>query len=106
MSGPYALVAVARYPSRICVAASFYGAWLIGDDNESSHLNWAKVTRELYTFGTENDELCPTVIVKTLDGLFYQAKNKGELEIQMGVHHGFAFPQRWCYDKAGAARHW
>jgi carboxymethylenebutenolidase len=23
-----------------------------------------------------------------------------------GVHHGFAFPQRWCYDKAAAERHW
>jgi carboxymethylenebutenolidase len=24
----------------------------------------------------------------------------------MGVHHGFAFPQRWCYDKLAAERHW
>jgi len=23
-----------------------------------------------------------------------------------GVHHGFAFPQRWCYDKPAAERHW
>jgi len=22
------------------------------------------------------------------------------------VHHGFAFPQRWCYDKPAAERHW
>ena len=23
-----------------------------------------------------------------------------------GVHHGFAFPGRWCYDKPAAERHW
>jgi carboxymethylenebutenolidase len=28
------------------------------------------------------------------------------LEIYPGVHHGFAFPQRWCYDKPAAERHW
>jgi carboxymethylenebutenolidase len=32
MSGPYALAAAARYPSRIGAAASFYGTWLISDD--------------------------------------------------------------------------
>ena len=27
-------------------------------------------------------------------------------ELYPGVHHGFAFPQRWCYDKPAAERHW
>ena len=31
---------------------------------------------------------------------------KGELEVHPDVHHGFAFPQRWCYDKRAAERHW
>ena len=26
-------------------------------------------------------------------------------EVYPGVHHGFAFPQRWCYDKPAAERH-
>ena len=30
----------------------------------------------------------------------------GEIELYPGVHHGFAFPQRWCYDKPAAERHW
>ena len=30
----------------------------------------------------------------------------GEIEMYPGVHHGFAFPQRWCYDKPAAERHW
>jgi carboxymethylenebutenolidase len=45
-------------------------------------------------------------MVKELKKLFDASGAKGELEIQMGVHHGFAFPQRWCYDKPAAERHW
>src|ERR1700730_1819618 len=42
MSGPFALAAAARYPERIA-AASFYGPWLVSDDEESPHLSLGKV---------------------------------------------------------------
>ena len=42
--------------------------------------------------------------VEELKTLFDKSGNPGELEVQMGVHHGFAFPQRWCYDKPAAER--
>ena len=45
-------------------------------------------------------------MVETLRGLFAQAGTAGEIELYPGVHHGFAFPQRWCYDKQAAERHW
>ena len=35
-----------------------------------------------------------------------RAVTAGEIELYPGVHHGFAFPMRWCYDKAAAERHW
>ena len=35
-----------------------------------------------------------------------RAGTAGEIELYPGVHHGFAFPQRWCYDKPAAERHW
>jgi carboxymethylenebutenolidase len=35
-----------------------------------------------------------------------KAGSPGEIELYPGVHHGFAFPQRWCYDKPAAERHW
>jgi carboxymethylenebutenolidase len=44
--------------------------------------------------------------VEELRGLFARAGCAGEIELQPGVHHGFAFPQRWCYDKPAAERHW
>ncbi len=106
MSGPYALAAAARYPDRIAAAASFYGTWLVSDAVESPHLNLAKARGELYIGCAEHDELAPLTMVEELRGLFKQSGNPGELEIYPGVHHGYAFPQRWCYDKTAAERHW
>lgn len=106
MSGPYALAAAARYPERITAAASFYGTWLVSDAEESPHLSLGKVKGELYIACAEHDELAPMPMVEELRGLFHRAVCPGEIELYQGVHHGFAFPQRWCYDKPAAERHW
>lgn len=106
MSGPYSLAAAARFPDRIAAAASFYGTWLVSDAVQSPHLTLAKARGELYISCAEHDELAPPEMVKDLEMLFAESGNGGELEIQPGVHHGFAFPQRWCYDKPAAERHW
>src|SRR6201999_4079110 len=106
MSGPYSLAAAARFPGRIAAAASFYGTWLVSDAVESPHLTLGKAKGELYISCAEPDEPAPPGMVKVLKALFDKSGNPGELEIQMGVHHGFAFPERWCYDKPAAERHW
>jgi len=106
MSGPYALAAAARYPDRIAAAASFYGTWLVNDAEESPHLNLGKARGELYISCAEHDDLAPLDMVAELQGLFDASGARGELEIHPDVHHGFAFPQRWCYDKPAAERHW
>jgi carboxymethylenebutenolidase len=106
MSGPYALAAAARYPDRIAAAASFYGTWLVSDAVESPHLNLGKAKGELYIACAEHDELAPLPMVEELKGLLEKSGAKGELELYPGVHHGFAFPERWCFDKPAAERHW
>lgn len=106
MSGPYALASAARYPDRIGAAASFYGTWLVSDNEESPHLNLGKAQGELYISCAEYDDLAPPDMVDELTKLFKDSGNLGELEIQANVHHGFAFPNRWCYDKEAAERHW
>jgi carboxymethylenebutenolidase len=106
MSGPYALAAAARYPDRVTAAASFYGTWLVSDAEESPHLSLGKVKGELYIACAEHDKLAPLPMVEELRALFVKAGSPGELELYPGVHHGFAFPQRWCYDKPAAERHW
>ncbi|MFL5255727.1 MAG: dienelactone hydrolase family protein [Rhodopila sp.] len=106
MSGPYSLAAAARFPDRIAAAASFYGTWLVSDAEESPHLNLGKAKGELYIACAEHDELAPLPMVEQLKALFEKSGNAGELEMYPAVHHGFAFPQRWCYDKPAAERHW
>lgn len=106
MSGPYSLAAAARYPNRVAAAASFYGTWLVSDAQESPHRNLAMAKGELYIGCAEHDELAPLPMVAELKSLFEQSGNRGELEMYPCVHHGFAFPSRWCYDKLAAERHW
>lgn len=106
MSGPYSLAAAARYPDRIGAAASFYGTWLVSDAAESPHLTLGKARGELYIACAEHDKLAPLPMVAELKALFEQSRNPGELEMYPEVHHGFAFPQRWCYDRPAAERHW
>jgi carboxymethylenebutenolidase len=106
MSGPYALAAAARFPDRVAAAASFYGTWLVSDAVESPHLTFAQSRGELYISCAEHDDLAPPDMVSELASCFEASGANGELEIQPGVHHGFAFPQRWCYDQPAAERHW
>jgi len=106
MSGPYSLAAAARYPDRIAAAASFYGTWLVSENEESPHLTLGKARGELYIACAEHDELAPLPMVAELKALLEKSGNGGELEMYPTVHHGFAFPQRWCYDKPAAERHW
>ena len=106
MSGPYSLAAAARYPDRIAAAASFYGTWLVSDAVESPHLTLGKAKGELYIACAEHDELAPPPMVAELKALFEKSGNPGELEMYPAAHHGFAFPQRWCYDQPAAERHW
>jgi carboxymethylenebutenolidase len=106
MSGPYALAAAARYPDRIAAAASFYGTWLVNDAEESPHRSLAKITGEVHIACAEHDELAPLPMVEELKTLFQRAGAPGEIEMYRGVHHGFAFPERWCYDMPAAERHW
>jgi carboxymethylenebutenolidase len=106
MSGPYSLAAAARYPDRVAAAASFYGTWLVSDAEESPHLTLSQTRGELYISCAEHDDLAPPDMVAELQKLFETSGAKGEMEIHPGVHHGFAFPGRWCYDKPAAERHW
>ena len=106
MSGPYALAAAARFPDRVAAAASFYGTWLVNEAQESPHLSLGRMRGEIYISCAEHDDLAPPDMVAELKGLFDASGVRGELEVHQGVHHGFAFPDRWCFDKPAAERHW
>ena len=78
----------------------------MSDAEESPHLTFAKTRGEIYISCAEHDEVAPLDMVEELRGHFEASGAAGELEIHPGVHHGFVFPERWCYDKSAAERHW
>lgn len=106
LSGPFALAAAARFPDRVKAAASFHGTWLVNDAEESPHLTFAQVAGEVYISCAEHDHVAPLDMVDELRRHFEAAGSPGEIEMNLGVHHGFAFPTRWCYDQPAAERHW
>ena len=106
MSGPFALAAAARYPDRIAAAASYYGTWLVNDVEESPHLTFGQTRGELYIACAEHDHLAPLGMVEELQAYFNKSGATGEIEIYLGVHHGFAFPERSVYNERAAEQHW
>jgi carboxymethylenebutenolidase len=106
MSGPYALATAARIPSASPQPPCFTAPGSSTTPEESPRLSFGKGKGELYIACAEHDELAPLPMVDELRTLFQRAGSPGEIELYPGVHHGFAFPQRWCYDKPAAERHW
>jgi carboxymethylenebutenolidase len=73
---------------------------------ESLNRSLGKIKGELCIARAEHDDLAPLPMVGELRVLLGNSGAIGEIELYSGVHHGFAFPQRWCYDKHVAERHW
>jgi carboxymethylenebutenolidase len=106
MSGQYAINAAARHPERIACAASVYGVSLVTDAPDSPHIAAQKASAELYFACAEHDAYAPLEMVEALAASVKAEGVNAEVEVYMGVHHGFAFPQRAVYDKTAAERHW
>lgn len=106
MSGQYALSAAGAFADRIAAAAVFYGTNLHTDAPDSPHLLAARAKAELYIAQAEVDEYAPAEMVENLKRALGASPAKFEVEFYKGVAHGFAFPQRDCFDKPAAERHW
>ena len=103
--GPYSLAAAAHFPQG-CGGRLIYGTRLVSDAEASPHLSFKQAKAEHYIACAEHDELAPPDMVEQLKAYFARSGANGEIEIYPSVHHGFAFPERWCYDRAAAERHW
>jgi carboxymethylenebutenolidase len=106
MSGQYAINAAARHPERVGAAASVYGVRLVTEADDSPHRVAGRAKGELYFACAEHDSWAPLDMVETLRESLKEIHPNTEIEIYLGVEHGFAFPQRPAYDKAAAERHW
>ena len=104
MSGRFALCAGAHRPERVKAVASFYGVRLLTDKPNSPHLIAKGAPAEFYIACAETDHWVPVEMIGQLQTELAGAH--GEVELYIGVEHGFAFPQRAVYDKTAAEQHW
>jgi carboxymethylenebutenolidase len=106
MSGPFVFTIAGRFPERFAATASIYGAGLITDRPDSPHLLAPQIKGEIYFACAEIDKWAPLPLVEELRGVLAKAGISHEVELFPGAEHGFAFPQRHCYNKAAAETHW
>jgi carboxymethylenebutenolidase len=105
MSGPFALVAAARFP-RMKAAASLYGVNMVTDQPDSPHLMVGDVKGELYIAFAEVDPAVPANVVPDLQAALTKAGTKHVLETVPNTHHGYCFAARNDYNAAAAEATW
>lgn len=107
MSGPIVLWAAAHFPQRFAAIASIHGANMVTDAADSPHRVVGRVKAEMYFACAETDRWAPPEHVAALQSaLEAGATVPYRLETYPGTEHGFVFPQRACYAKRAAERHW
>lgn len=106
MSGPFAFALAAAEPERVAAAASFHGVRLCTEALDSPHLDAGRVRGELYFGCAEQDEWAPPEMIDRLDAHLAGIGVRYRIEWYPGTQHGFVFPNRPAYQKAGAERHW
>ena len=106
LSGQFVYTVAAHFPGEIAAAASYYGAGIVTDRPDSPHLRTDDITAELYLAFAEDDPWVPDPMVEALAQCLEGSAVRHRIERYAGAHHGFAFPDRHCYDKVAAERHW
>ncbi len=106
MSGPFVVWAGADFHDRLRCIASIHGANMATDHDDSPHRVAARLMCESYFACAEIDKWAPPADIKKLQDTLEAVGVPHRIEWYPGVEHGFVFPQRACYDKPAAERHW
>ncbi|MEO8099056.1 MAG: dienelactone hydrolase family protein [Acidobacteriota bacterium] len=106
MGGPIALRTAAAVPDRVGAAASFHGAGLVANGDNSPHLQAAKTKAQfLIAIAANDDQQRPTdktVLKETFD----KAKLTAEIEVYTGAAHGWCPPDSTVYNEPQAEKAW
>jgi carboxymethylenebutenolidase len=106
MGGRHSLAAAGTFPDRVAAMVSLHGGFQVTDRDDSAHLK-LRTTRAACYFGfADGDPLSPPEHQRILVEEARAHGVEARFEIYPGAEHGFTFPTRHCYDKAGAERAW
>ena len=106
MTGSYTMLLAAALPERIGAAASFHGAGLATDADNSPHLLAPKMKAGfLIAIAANDDEKDPNARI-LLREAFDQAGVSAEIEVYEDTLHGWCPPDSVVYNEAQAERAW
>jgi carboxymethylenebutenolidase len=105
MGGGLALTAAARYPERFAAAASFHGASLATDADDSPHKLAGRIKAKVLVAGADKDKGFPPEQAALLASALEDAGVDHRVEIWEGAAHGWTMRDFAIYSEAAAERH-
>jgi carboxymethylenebutenolidase len=103
--GGMALTAAARYPERFAAAATFHGASLATDAEDSPHKLALHIKAKVLVAGADQDASFPPEQAALLAAAFEDAGVDHRVDIWEGVAHGWTMRDFPIYNAAAAERH-
>ncbi len=106
MSGQYVVSVAASFPDTFGAIASFYGVGIYTDQDDSPHLIAKNIKSKIYLSFAEIDKYVSEEEIAKLQKHFTSLNIDFRIEVYKNTEHGFAFPDRYCYNKIAAETHW
>ena len=105
MGGRHALGAAVSHPERVRAALSVHGGRLVDASESSPHLLLERAAVPLHLAFARDDATCPQAHQELLAQL--AAASAGRVSVEYHeAHHGWSFPERWCFDRHASERVW
>lgn len=106
MGGPFVFRTAAELPERIGAAATFHGAGLVTEEEDSPHRLIPETDARFLVAIAESDHKRQPEARDTLREGFQEAGLKAEVEVYDGTMHGWCPPDSDVYDEAAAEKAW
>ena len=106
MGGGFAISALGHFPERVVAAASFHGAALATDRDDSPHRLAKQMRGKLYVGVAGIDPGFPREQQDRLETALREGGVNYTLETYEGAKHGFAVTGHMVYDRDASERHW
>ncbi|HVS76301.1 MAG TPA: dienelactone hydrolase family protein [Steroidobacteraceae bacterium] len=106
MGGPFTLRTAAEFPERIGAGATFHGAALVTDGQDSPHLLIPRMKAQYLMAIAESDDKKQPDAKTILRDAFAKAHLPAEIEVYPDTAHGWCVPDSQVYNHDQAERAW
>ena len=106
MGGPMALRTAAAAPDRVGAVASFHGAGLVANGENSPHLQASRTKAQFLIAIAESDDKQAPNDKTALKDTFAKAGLSAEIEVYAGSMHGWCPPDSTVYSEPLAEKAW